>query len=581
MRAWLLASLVLVPTLYAIAPHALSDADALSRIATGRLLATHGLALPKSDPFTFADPKARFGDPEWLGDLGLYALFDQLGANGLQTVVLLMAAVGFVLALGLGIALGAPAYGMLALLLCTLPAVGPRVAARNDVHDLWIVPLFCWLAYSASRARERARRRYWIALLALGFLWANLHASFVLGWPLLLAALVDTDKTDRKDWLPWCVIGIYPALPWLGLAGSSTYLQLLDHTLGADVYRSLISEWQSPLSSGGLLAILPLHVLCLLGVVYFVSERKRVRWLPLAMFLLGIALTYRSRRFLPLMAALIAPAVGAGLAVVGARIPAKAARRALAWLAWACVLAYVGLGLRSALHRPAISVLGASETPERAARFMLAHAPNDARVANVFNDGPWLVFISAPRVRHYLDPRNDLGAALLARYVDDVLPEPSHFEAEVARLDITLALMREGDTRSATLAAYLASETTWPLVYWDGWHALHAHRVAANAQLIQRFAYRMVRASLDFAYLDALPANDAVLEQDLRMLERQSPPLAQALRAYRLLRRGDRDSALQATRLFETALPELPALPSLLGYWQEASERTAAVSGEP
>jgi hypothetical protein len=528
-RAWLLASLVLVSALVCMAPHRISDADALSRLAMGRLL-SHGLSVPSSDPFTFANPSASFGDPEWLGDLTLYALYDHFGDVGVQCAVLLTAAVGYTLALGLGMAFGAPALGMLALLLSSLPAVAPRVSARNDVHTLWILPLFAWLAATA-----RGRRSHWLGLLALAWLWANLHASFVLGVPLLLAALADS-APDRKHWLPWSVLLIFPALPWLGLAGSSSYVQLFDHVRGAAVYRALISEWQSPLSSGGVLAILPLHVLCVLGLWHFWQERRRIRWLPLAMFAIGALLAYRSRRFLPLMAALIAPACAAGL--VGLRALPRRALRPLSVIASMCLLAYVGLGLRSAWHRPPTPVFGSAETPERAARFVNAHAPAGARLANLFNDGPWLVFISAPRVRHYLDPRNNLGAALLDRYVNEVLPDPGQFEAEAARLGITLALVREDDARCAALAGYLANAPDWALVYWDGRHALHARRSTSNRGLIERFSYHAVQPSLELSYLDRVAPDDPALARDLVLLDAQAPDLSAALRAYQLQRAG-------------------------------------------
>jgi hypothetical protein len=572
-RAWLLASLLLLPVLLAIAPHRVSDADALSRLATGRWLVNHGLRLPSSDPFTFADPSVRFGDPEWLGDLTLYALYARFGDVGLQAAVLLTAAAGYTLALGLGMAFGAPASGMLALLLSTLPAVGPRISARNDVHTLWIVPLFAWLAATA-----RGRRAHWLALLALAWLWANLHASFVLAIPLLLAALADS-APDRRQWLPWSVLLIIPALPFFGLGGSSSYAQLYDHVQGAAVYRALISEWQSPLSSGGLLAILPLHVLAVLGLLHFGLAGKRMRFLPLAMFVLGAVLAYRSRRFLPLMAAGMAPAMGVGLLELGARLTQRA-RLALQVLAGVCLVAYLGLGLRSASHRAPTAVFGASDSPERAARFVSAHAPAGARLANLFDDGPWLVFLSAPRVLHYLDPRNNLGAARLERYVREVLSDPQHFEAEVARLGITLALVRDDDPHAASVAAYLAGAPDWPLVYWDGRHALHARTVETNHSLIAHFGYRIIRPTFDLGYLAGRSADDPALARDLALLDRQSAPLGSALRAYSLLQRGDRASAQQAAQLFESALEQLPASPALLGYWAESLQKAGLVPGE-
>ncbi|HEY2732609.1 MAG TPA: hypothetical protein VGI70_01425 [Polyangiales bacterium] len=554
----------LLLALYVLAPHRVSDADALSRLATGRLLA-HGLQLPASDPFTFSNPSAPFGDPEWLGDLLLYGVFDRFGDAGLQDFALLMAALGYALALGLGMAFGGGAWGMSVLLLSTLPAVAPRVSARNDVHLLWIVPLFAWLAL---RAREqRSHRSSLFALFALGWLWANLHASFVLGVPLAIAALLDAREYKRV--LPWLALLAYLALPFAGLGGSSSYRQLIDHSVGAAVYRSLISEWQSPLASGGVLAVLPLHLLTLLGMAIFWRERKRVRWLPLAMFVIGVVLAYRSRRFLPLMAAMIAPALGVGLSGLRRDLPRRA-QRVLQIAASLCVLAYCALGLRSLLHRGPSPVFGDRDSPERAAEFMRDHAPAGSRVANLFNDGPWLVFLSAPRVQHYLDPRNNLGAAWLERYVDEVLADPAKFDAEVSRLAITLALVRFDERRGAVLAQHVAASNQWSLVYWDGTHALYARRVEADRELIDHFAYRVLQPTLELSYLDSLPANDPRLERDLRELEKQSPAIASALRGYRLLRSGDRASAEEAVHAFERALQELPATEGLLGYWAES-----------
>jgi hypothetical protein len=222
-------------------------------------------------------------------------------------------------------------------------------------------------------------------------------------------------------------------------------------------------------------------------------------------------------------------------------------------------------------------VFGDRDSPERAAEFIRDHAPAHARVANLFNDGPWLVFISAPRVQHYLDPRNNLGAAWLERYVDRVLPDPARFDAEVARLEITLALVRFDERRAVALAEHLAASNDWSLVYWDGTHALYARHVDDNRALIDHFAYRVVQPTLELSYLDPQPANDPPLERDLRELERQSPANASALRGYRLLRRGDRASAEQAVHAFERALLALPATEGLLGYWAE-SLRAAGMS---
>jgi hypothetical protein len=232
------------------------------------------------------------------------------------------------------------------------------------------------------------------------------------------------------------------------------------------------------------------------------------------------------------------------------------------------------------LRRAPAAVFGASDSPERAARFVSAHVPAGARLANLFDDGPWLIFLSAPRVLHYLDPRNNLGAARLDRYVREVLADPQQFEAEVARLGINLALVRDDDPHAATLAEYLAGAPDWPLVYWDGRHALHARTIETNRSLIAHFGYQIIRPTLDLGYLAGRTADDPALARDLALLDRQSAPLGSALRAYCLLQRGDRASARQAAQLFESALERLPPTPALLGYWAESLQKAGLAPGE-
>jgi hypothetical protein len=483
--------------------------------------------LPAHDPFTFSLPDAHFGDPEWLGDLGLYALFRATGEQGLQRTVIALAAAGYGLALALGMAFGASAELMLGLLLCTLPGAAPRLSARNDVHLLWILPLFAWLALGC-----RSQSKPWFGLLALGGLWSCLHGSFVLGALLLMAAVWDTP--DRRHWRPWFVLLSYPLLPLLQPSGTSAYEQLLDHVAGAAIYRELISEWQSPLSSHALLAILPLHVFALLGAVALLSQRRRPQAVLPALLLIGVALCYGSRRFLPLMAAMIAPALGALLSSsrVSRAVCAKIWLRPLAWI---CVTAYLSLGLRSTVHRAPASVFG--DDAESAAKFLAAHAPAGSRLANAFDDGPWLLYWSAPRVRHYLDPRNNLGASWLERYVSEVLSSSVAFEAEVRRLDISLALVRQSDPHWNEAARALANARDWKLVYWDVDHSAYARDVPLNRDLIERFGYRVLKPRIDLSYLDGYQPDQPELARDLRELASQSPLAAQTIEAYCVARR--------------------------------------------
>lgn len=565
-------ALALLAAVWFAAPKQLTDPDTLSRLANGRAIVVERGVFER-DPFTFARPDASLGQTEWLGDVIVFAVYSHAGERALQYFAISLVALGFVLALSCGVRLSAPAGVMLVLLSLMLPASAVRFAARNDIHALWLSPLFALVLLSCGQ-----RTRAWLTLLGLGALWANLHASFVLGFVLLAGAALECRLRDgalRR--VPMAVLLVYPALPLLGPGGGSAYAQLVDHALGAASYRNVISEWQSPLTSTGVLAHLPLYVLSVLGVGALANTRPRPRLLVVVMFLLGTVLALGSRRFLPLFAVLAVPAfAGSAWEWFARRGPIFRGTAGVTASAVCC--AYLVLGARSVLLRTDEPVLARSDGPRDAAQFIAARAPSGARLFNAFNDGPWLLWLTAPRVQHYVDPRNHLGAGFLSHYVQDLLPNPRRFEREVERLRITLALVRTADPAMRALAAHLTASPHWHLVYWAPRHALHARTVDENRALIDR-GYRVLRPTFDLSYLKNSDA--PALADDLKLLTSQSATLASALRASLLLLRAgselDRESSLRAASALRTAMLSLPPSPHLVLYLALALQR----AGQP
>jgi hypothetical protein len=543
----------------------------LSRLATGRYIVTHA-AIPRHDPFTFARPDAPLGHSEWLGDVIAYGCYARFGESGLQNLMIALVTLGFGLAFACALELGAPPVLALALLLITLSAAASRFAARNDVHALWLLPLFMLLLLRGSRSD-----RTWWLLLALGALWANLHASFVLGWALLLAALVER-RVQREPLraVPLVVVAAYPLLPWLGPVGASSYAQLWDHFVGAPVYRSLIEEWHSPVFDRAWLAILPLYVLTVLGAAGLSLARPRARVLALATFALGIVLIYSSLRFLSFMGVLLVPPAASSFAPwFGTR--GRSLRSASAVLGGVAIAVYLALGMRVALRAPDAPVLERRDAPLAAASFLAAHAPDGAKFFNAFNDGPWLLWMTAPRIRHYVDPRNHLGAEFLRQYQEDVLPHPERFEREVARTGASFVLVRDRDPRMQTLARHLAQSSDWPLVYWNAEHAVHARRTEGNRALIDHFAYRVLRPTFDVGYLAEarrLKVPQSELAPELERLRSESPTAAAALEAALIVTVGGADlsraQAQSAAQALRAAISELPATAELARAFESA-----------
>ena len=245
-RSALLALVALVAAIWVVfAPHRFTDADTLSRLATGRYIVTHG-ELPRHDPFTFARPDAPLGHSEWLGDVIAYACYARFGEGGLQDAddraghARLRARVRVRARARRAGAAGAGAAADHAV------GVGATASRRaTTCTRCGCCRCSCGFCCAAQR-RDRA----WSALLALGALWSNLHSSFVLGWALLLAAFVER-RLQREPLraVPIVGAGRLSALAAARSGASSAYAQLWDHFAGAPVYRSLIEEWHSPLTS--------------------------------------------------------------------------------------------------------------------------------------------------------------------------------------------------------------------------------------------------------------------------------------------------------------------------------------------
>jgi hypothetical protein len=309
---WLLAPALLAAVVL-LSPPALVDPDTLSHLAAGRVIVETG-TVPLVDPFTFPCPTARWHNPEWLADVLWFRVQRLGGEAALQGIKLAVIGLGLLLTVCWAVRLGAPAPVTLLLLLALLPAAASRFTVRNDVFAFVLIPLYGLLV---EEAHERPLA--WAALLPVGWLWANLHASFVLGWLVIAAALLQRVAARRPVPWRWALptLLVHPLLPLLGPEGAGAYVQLWDHAVGASTYREAITEWKSPLLSRAHLALLPLHLCALAGVVGLLRPTPRPRLGVALLVVSGFGLAYVSRRFIPFVGILSVPAVATLLAEWG------------------------------------------------------------------------------------------------------------------------------------------------------------------------------------------------------------------------------------------------------------------------
>jgi len=217
--------------------------------------------------------------------------------------------------------------------------------------------------------------------------------------------------------------------------------------------------------------------------------------------------------------------------------------------------------VRVALRQPDLSVLQRPDGPRAAVEFLARHAGEGTRVFNDYNDGPWLLW-GAPRVKHYIDPRNNLGGESLLRYLE-LTVQPDRFEEEVRRLGITLAFLDLRDQKMSTLVRHLDLAADWVPVYLDGHHGVYARGTAANSALIERLGYSVLRGHHTVRSLTSRePADAAKIARDLVRLARQSPTLAAVLEPCREILAGQPASQERVRELIQAfQAPSIQRLP--------------------
>jgi hypothetical protein len=551
------------------------DCETYMRLAIGRATWAAHLRLG-ADPFIYSVPGLRWRNPEWLGDLLLWGVYNLGGEPGLVIFKLLVLGTGWLLLYELARRRGGSPLVVLGLALLVLGGSEWHLGERNEMHIHWLVP-----AYGLCLEGARRDRRWLWGLLPLGLLWANLHGSFPVGWIIVGAALAESLVGAQRD--RRLAVGLalallaHPLFPLASLDGLRAYDQVVDHLRYGREIKKYIVEWRPPAEAAATLSQLPLHALGLIGLASFLPRPNRRQVAGFLLFLTGLALAHGSQRFLLLFGLLAIPVVAGNLrrfasalawpqlASGRSRIPARAGAAAL-------------LALGSVLFTPA--VLAARRCPAArdqlgfpvaASRFVAAHAPEGSRLFMPYTGGQWLMW-NAPRVPLYIEPNFTFSTRHFLHFFQEVMPHPDRFEEEVRRLDVNLALV-DLVGESAALHRHLDRAPGWALVYFDGFYALYAARVPRNEGLIAASAYTVIRARLSFDELAA--ASEAALAPELARLDAEAPAVAAALHAFRLLRSSAPDGR-RAGALLATALPVLPSSPALIAYRIEA----AALAGD-
>lgn len=427
-----------------------NDGDTSWHLATGRLI-LDTRSIPHTDPFSFTFAGHPWTAHEWLAELAM-ALVYRAGA---------WAGLALLFSTAIAITLGLIArellrrlpvrYAILALAVL-VAALAPFMLARPHVLTwpilaLWIVALM------RARAERRAPGLGWAALMIV---WANLHASYLIGIGIAgvfaLEALVE-EKGRRSVVLGWGGFGLlsllFAAITPHGIEGFIYPLQVSGMKA-----LPLIQEWRpSSLSDDSVFFVALLSV----AALAFMAPGKLslMRLVLLGGLAVMAVLHARHQPLFLITSALLLPGA---LSDQADRQPG--------------LLAPLMIGIAAiAVARLAIPFQRADGASYPASA--IAHLPEALRSEPVFNSYSFGGPLILNGIRPYIDGRADMyGDDFTAGHYAIVMGDKRRFDEAVDRFGIRWTMLQPG----SPLISSLDRDRGWRRLYSDRWAVVHARK---------------------------------------------------------------------------------------------------------
>jgi hypothetical protein len=486
---------VLLAGALAVFPHPV-NCDIWWHLKAGEVIVDQG-RVPTTDPFTYTAEGRRWVTHEWLAEVLFHAVDRLGGLDGLIVMKALLAMAALALAAAAGLTgpgwrgrLGPVALGVL--------LAAPLLAARGFArpHMLTAV-LLALVLLVLCRERDRGGRRTWLLLVPVFWVWANVHAGFVLG--ILLVALFWLgawwEQRREAPGVPWRRLGMLAALVAVSLLNPN-HVQALLYPLHL-VARAEISDGIGELRNvfhpayQGALFQHALSMVVVVMVVLLVGGRSRLVWAVLVPGVVFALLAVRNIRGVSEFAVLVPVLVGLHGGWLGCRRRWATALPAVVLLVALAAVPVVGRwGVPMGpdhQRRPGFGVSGDASLAG-VVSFLEAIGP-EGRVFNLLGHGGYLIHQLWPERTVFIDGRLDIfPRGFIGRY-GDLLRTGEGWDDLVDRWGIALAVVdrRQGPDGDHGLRRRLRSDARWVCVFFASDAVVYARRDAGLDPIIARF----------------------------------------------------------------------------------------------
>jgi hypothetical protein len=395
-------------------------------------------APPRTDSHSHTCPGVPYPDHEWLSQLGLYAFHQAFGDGGLAVLE--------------GILVG------LCLLLVTLSVRGPaalRIALAITVLLLGIEHaeirphLLGWVMVALLAMLLERRRKAPVLVLLL--VWANTHASVLLGVGLAGLAFVE-EAIREKSRRPLAWAGAAALVPLVNPYGWKSYALFF----GIRTHVGFVGEWKPfGVDTFQFWLIAAVVVAALAGIL----RSRPVNGFDLVRLAVLAVLSFQSSRSGVVMAIFLAPGFGRWYGRALAAWPLRV-RQATAMLLAVLVLGFLGWRIREG--KTLRLELDCEHLPVAAVDFIQRRGLRGP-IFNDYDFGGYLLWKAWPQFPVFVDGRIEIYRG---RALDDYLLVSNAgpgWEDVVRRHGITFFMIRP----ERPLAKALLASDGWDLAYFD------------------------------------------------------------------------------------------------------------------
>src|SRR5262249_24473894 len=275
----------------------MQGSDLWWHIASGQWILEHG-AVRAPDPFSYTTAGRYWLNDSWLSDVLLYLWARAFGLESLAYWKWLVIVAAWLILFRLLVRLAGDRLASWGTAAFRLAGAAPFLDGRPPPH-----PLLGWaLVLDATLARSQPRP--WLPIVFL--ISANLHASFVLGLLTLPVVLLPSVRRRQHRMRVLILAAVCFGVTLINPHGGAAVMRALEHAFNPTLPIHQVAEWLPPFEPGGLRSWLyPYGIGAFFAATLLVMTDSELRrspdaWVGAAIGAMVLAMSLRSRRFVPL-----------------------------------------------------------------------------------------------------------------------------------------------------------------------------------------------------------------------------------------------------------------------------------------